>query len=75
MTALGLALKELIGLFIDDGNLAIFALILIGAVTALVKLAGLPPLWGGALLLLGCLAILAESVLRATRSRRAASTR
>jgi hypothetical protein len=75
MTALGLALKELIGLFIDDGNLAIFALILIGAVTALVKLAGLPPLWGGALLLLGCLAILAESVLRATRSRRAASAR
>ena len=75
MTALGLALKELVGLFIDDGNLAIFALILIGAVTALVKLAGLPPLWGGALLLLGCLAILAESVLRATRSRQAASPR
>ena len=73
MTALRLAFNELVGLFIDDGNLAVFALILIAAVAALVKLAGLPPLWGGALLLFGCLAILAESVLRATRSRRAAS--
>ena len=75
MTALRLALGELVGLFIDDGNLAIFALVLIAVVTALVKLAGLPPLWGGALLLLGCLAILAESVLRATRSRRATPAR
>ena len=34
MTIARLVVKELVGMFIDDGNLALLALILIAAVTA-----------------------------------------
>ena len=61
---------EVLGLFIDDGNLALLSLCLVALVTVLIKFLGLPPILGGLLLLLGCLAILAESALRAGRSRR-----
>jgi hypothetical protein len=64
---LRLILRELVGMFIDDGSLATLALVLIVAVTASVKLLALPPLAGGILLLSGCLAILLYSVRRATR--------
>ena len=67
MTALRRAFAELAGLFIDDVRLALFEAALISAVALAVKLAVLPPLWAGGLLLLGCLAILAESVVRAAR--------
>ncbi len=60
---------EVLGLFIDDGSLALLSLALVAAVTGLIKLVGIPPIWGGILLLLGCLAILAESALRAIRRR------
>ncbi len=56
--------EEFIGMFIDDGALALFALALIAVVAVAVKFAGLDPLVGGALLVLGYLAILAESVHR-----------
>jgi hypothetical protein len=69
LTALRIAFNELFGLFVDDGNLALFAVTLVAGVTAIVKLLGVPPLWGGILLLLGCLAILAESVRRAASRR------
>ncbi|CDX41528.1 conserved hypothetical protein [Mesorhizobium sp. ORS 3359] len=64
-----LVFKELVGMFVDDGNLALLALILIALVTAAVKLLGLPPLIGGLLLLAGCLAILLQSTRRAARDR------
>jgi hypothetical protein len=67
MNILRLILKELVGMFIDDGSLATLALVLIVAITAAVKLLALPPLAGGVLLLLGCLCILLHSVRRATR--------
>jgi len=67
MNILRLILKELVGMFIDDGSLATLALLLIVAITAAVKLLALPPLAGGVLLLLGCLVILLYSVRRATR--------
>jgi len=67
MTVLRLMLKELVGMFIDDGSLATLALMLIAAITAAVKLLALPPLAGGVLLLAGCLAILLYSVRRAAR--------
>ena len=67
MSTLRRAFAELAGLFIDDARLAMFEVALIVVVAASVKLASLPPLWGGILLLLGCLAILAESVFRARR--------
>ena len=67
MSALGHAFAELAGLFIDDARLAAFEVTLIAAIAILVKFAALSPLWGGGLLLLGCLAILGESVVRAAR--------
>lgn len=69
MTALRRALAELAGLFVDDARLAFFEAALIAAVALAVRFALIPPLWGGGLLLLGCLAILGESVLRAARHR------
>ncbi|RTL92669.1 MAG: hypothetical protein EKK31_33395 [Hyphomicrobiales bacterium] len=64
-----LVFNELVGMFVDDGNLALLALILIALVAAAVKVLGLPPLVGGLLLLAGCLAILLESTRRAARGR------
>ena len=69
MTVIRLIYREIVGMFIDDGNLAILALVLIAAVTGLVKLFALPALWGALGLLVGCLAILADSVRRAGRTR------
>lgn len=67
MNALRTALLELLGLFVDDGALALFTILLVAAVTALASLAALPPLAIGALLFVGALAILAESIGRAAR--------
>lgn len=64
-----LVFKELVGMFVDDGNLALLALILVALIAAAVKLLGLPPLVGGILLLAGCLAILLQSTRRAARDR------
>jgi hypothetical protein len=64
-------LRELTGLFIDDGMLAL-ALVAVVALAALVAWAvPASPLAAGALLLLGCLAALIASVSIGTmRSRR-----
>jgi hypothetical protein len=67
MNIVRLAVREFIGMFVDDGNLALLALLLIAAITAAVKFLALPPLFGGVLLLIGCLAILLQSVRRAAR--------
>jgi hypothetical protein len=67
MNVIRIAISELIGMFVDDGSLAALSLLLILAVTVAIKLAALPPLVGGVLLLLGCLAILAYSVGRAVK--------
>ena len=68
MTTLVAVCRELIGLFIDDGSLAL-------AILVVVVLAGLSaslmpdvPLAGGVVLLLGCLSVLLGNVLRASRS-------
>jgi thiamine transporter ThiT len=60
-------LSELVGMFVDDENLAIHAIALIAAVALAVKLASLPPLFGGLLLLVGCIAILLDSIRRGAR--------
>ncbi|WFU00737.1 hypothetical protein QA648_11215 [Rhizobium sp. CB3171] len=67
MNIIRIALSELIGMFIDDGSLAAFSLILVIVVAGAVKLLALPPFIGGLLLLLGCLAILLYSVRRAVK--------
>ncbi|MGO7897596.1 hypothetical protein ACC719_08995 [Rhizobium ruizarguesonis] len=69
MNILNIALKEFFGMFIDDGALALLALLLISAVGVLVKFAHVDALLGAALLLVGCLLILAESVARAARQK------
>ncbi|MGO7367429.1 hypothetical protein ACC705_08035 [Rhizobium ruizarguesonis] len=69
MNILEVALKEFFGMFIDDGALALAALLLIAAVGVLVKFAQVDALLGAALLLVGCLLILAESVARAARQK------
>jgi hypothetical protein len=67
MTALGAALKELTGLFVEDGALAL-------AVIAIVVAAGLSaaflpsfPEATGAILLLGCLGVLFANVMAARK--------
>jgi hypothetical protein len=58
---------ELIGLFVDDGALAleILAVVILAAVAA--ALAPQQPLITGAILLLGCLAVLSISVAKVAR--------
>jgi len=58
---------ETLGMFVDDGALALQAVILIAAVAGAVKLLGLSPLLGGALLLVGCVAVLTLSLMRKIR--------
>jgi hypothetical protein len=55
-------------LFVDDGSLAAFAIVLILLVAGAIKLLGMPPLWGGLLLIVGLAGILVESLQRASTS-------
>jgi predicted membrane metal-binding protein len=71
MTVLRTALAELIGMFIDDGRLALTLVALIAIVTLLVKLAGIGGLAGGLLLLAGAIGLLIESVYRDARRKKA----
>ena len=67
MRTLTLIARELLGMFVGDNKLALYVLAVV-AVAALSALAlHLNALAAGALLLLGCLAVLVESVLRAAR--------
>jgi hypothetical protein len=68
MSLIRLVAMEFFGMFVYDGNLALLSLVLVAAVAAAVKLLALPPLLGGVLLLVGCLAILLQSVRRAARA-------
>jgi hypothetical protein len=69
MKALLAIAKELIGLFIDDGSLALtIAAVVIGA--TLLAVADAPALVTGTVLLVGCLAGLIENVLRTSRKHR-----
>ena len=69
MRTLSLIVKEVVGMFVDDGALALLAVLLIAAITAMVKLTALPPLTASVALLVGCLAILVESARRAAKRR------
>jgi hypothetical protein len=55
-------------LFIDDGSLAAFAIVLILLVAGAIELLDMPPLWGGGLLVVGLAAILVESLQRASKA-------
>jgi len=70
MSALISLLRELAGLFVDDGSIA---LAILGIVVLAVLLAFLMPslsLVAGAILLFGCLAVLLTNVVRAAQHKR-----
>jgi hypothetical protein len=69
MTILKIAFKELIGMFIDDGALALLSLVLVLGVGIAVEKALIGPTVGAVVLCVGCVAILAESVTRAARRK------
>jgi hypothetical protein len=70
MKLIGAVFSELLHLFVDDGALALFSALLVAAVTGAVKLLAMPPLNGALALLVGAIAILAESVRRAARRQK-----
>ena len=69
MTMIRGFVSGLVGLFIDDGSLALAILSLIAIATVAVKAGWLAPLAGGLLLLAGCIALILESVYRAARRK------
>jgi tetrahydromethanopterin S-methyltransferase subunit E len=69
MNILKIAINGLVGMFIDDGALALLALALIIAVGCSVKWGLLGGSIAAGILIVGCLLILAESVARAARRK------
>jgi hypothetical protein len=69
MTFIRSAISEFLGLFIDDGSLALFIVLLIVAVTAGAETGILSPILAAGALLLGCPLVLSESLYRAARRR------
>lgn len=66
MSTFGLIVRELIGLFIDDGSLAV-AIIVVVAVAVMFAGVDAPPLVTGGVLLLGCMFVVFENIQRAIR--------
>lgn len=67
MSALYAGLRGILGLFIDDAGLAVWAALAIAAMTIATKLGLIAPLWGALGLALGCAAALAASLVQAAR--------
>lgn len=61
------AVREVLGLFIDDGSLAIALIAWIIVVVLAVRGLGLDRAWGAPLLVVGCLAILVVNIRAASR--------
>ena len=70
MTLLRAILAELLGLFVDDGALALALAALVALVTVAVRLLGLDPLAASLLLALGAFVALGLSLWRAVAARR-----
>ena len=69
MSALKAMLREMFGLFVDDGSLAIAVLGWLALLWLLLPQLPVPALWHGVILVVGLLAILLESALRRARQR------
>ena len=69
MNALKAMLREMFGLFVDDGSLAVAVLVWLVLLRLLLPQLAVPAPWHGVILLAGLLAILFESVLRRARQR------
>jgi len=75
MGTLRAILTELVGLFVDDGSLALALVLWCAAVGVMVLSASAVPIPLAAVALLaGCVAILLVNVVRAARTRRAVAT-
>jgi hypothetical protein len=70
MSIIGDVAKELLGMFLADAGLTSATLILVAIISALLLWGRLDPALCGGLLLVGCLAILVEAVLREARRDR-----
>ena len=64
MKFVSIVVKELFGLFVDDGSLALAILACIGLVAALLKFTSLAPALCGGLLFAGLAALLIENIWR-----------
>jgi hypothetical protein len=60
------ALRELAGLFVEDGSLAL-AILAVVAVAMILSVFAAAPVAAGVVLLVGCLGVLVENILRARR--------
>jgi hypothetical protein len=69
MSIIGDVSKELLSMFLADARLTTATLVLVGIVAGFIVVLRIEPLLGGGVLLLGCLAILVEAVLREARGR------
>lgn len=58
---------ELAGMFLADGRFAAAILIVVGLAAALIRTLGDVPLFGGGVLVAGCLLLVVENVWRAGR--------
>jgi len=63
MSTVSTALRKLLGLFVDDGWLAAAILGVVASTGAVRFMLPTRPMLGGTILLIGCLAVLARSVL------------
>lgn len=66
MTLLAEILRELRKMFLADARMSLAALSVVAGVALLLRW-GIAPVWGGALLLAGCVAVLVVSVRAASR--------
>ena len=69
MSFVATALKELAGMFVDDGALALLNLMLVLALGLAVRTGLLGPAAGAVILIVGSLIVLAESLARASRGK------
>jgi hypothetical protein len=68
MTRLGAALRMLLGLFVEDGGLALAILVIVVVAWLVSALSPEVPLAAGTVLLVGCLGALFANVMKAARS-------
>ncbi|MGH6883646.1 hypothetical protein [Hypericibacter sp.] len=62
--------REIVGLFIDDGSLAIGILVWVAIVALALPALDVPEVWRAILLFVGCVIILIENVARSARRSR-----
>lgn len=75
MTILRDVLAELFKMFVSDARLTTAILAVVAVTAALINGASLSPLWGGAVLLFGCIAVLVMAIRREATHRAALATR